>query len=122
MTQVPVSYINQENSLLFMGNPFLLQACLRLKKEDIPSPLVLGKEYSFFKDGHRLYQINVPMDLRTSDWKFLGRIIVTEFTVGKNRTEGKFILVKEFSDEDKKAITKSYVSDEEVEAILKGTE
>ncbi|NQV91148.1 DUF2584 family protein [Candidatus Woesearchaeota archaeon] len=102
-----------------MGNPFLLQACLRLKEENLPNPLILGKEYHFLKEGHRLYQINVPMDLRTTEWKFLGRIIVTEFTVGKNRTQGIFVLVKDFSDEDKEVITKTYVSDEEVKDIYK---
>ena len=55
----------------------------------------------------------------TNDWKFLGRIIITEFIVGKNRTEGTFILVKEFSDQERETITKTYVSDEEVNKILK---
>ncbi len=105
-----------------MGNPFLLQACLRLTEKEIPSPLVLKREYRFSKAGHRLYQINVPMDLRTNDWEFLGRIIITEFTVGKNRTEGTFILVKEFSEDERDIITKAYVSDEEVAKILRGTE
>jgi len=99
-----------------MGNPFLLQACLRLNNP--PNSLILGKEYRFRKEGHRLYQINVPMDLRTSDWKFLGRIIITEYTVGKNRTEGTFVLVKEFSETEKEIITKCFVSDEEVNRVL----
>lgn len=103
-----------------MGNPFLLQACLRLDKNEIPQPLKIGVEYRFKKDGHRLYQINVPMDLRTIDWKFLGRVIIVEYTIGKGKTEGKFILVKEFSDMDKEIITKSYVSDEEMEDVLNG--
>ena len=106
----------------FMGNPFLLQACLRLKKEEIPIPLVLGNEYHFSKEGHRLYQLNVPMDLRTDDWIFLGRIIITEFTVGRNRTEGTFILVKEFSEHDREIITKTYLSDEEVAKVLRRSE
>ena len=58
------------------------------------------------------------MDLRTETWNFLGRVIVTEFTVGKNRTEGTFILVKEFSLAEKEIITKAYVSDEEVSQVL----
>jgi hypothetical protein len=105
-----------------MGNPFLLQACLRLQKEDIVNPLKLGQEYHFSKKGHRLYQLNVPMDLRTLDWNFLGRIIITQFTVGKNKTEGIFILVKEFSTEEKEIITKTYVSDEETSKVLKDKE
>ncbi len=101
-----------------MGNPFLLQACLRLDEKEIPTPLQLGKEYHFQKTGHRLYQLNVPMDLRTKDWKFLGRVVVTEYTVGKGKTKGTFVLVKEFSEQEKEIITKSYVAEEEVEKVL----
>ena len=50
-----------------MGNPFLLQACLRLPELQMPDSLEIGSSYSFEKEGHRLYQINVPMDLRKSD-------------------------------------------------------
>ena len=63
-----------------MGNPYLLQACLRLPNSQIPGSLELGKTYPFSKKEHRLYQINIPMDLRTSDWKFQARIIITKFT------------------------------------------
>ncbi len=101
-----------------MGNPFLLQACLRLKESEIPNPLEIGKKYRFSKSEHRLYQINIPMDLRTEDWKFLGRVVVTEFTVGPGRTEGTFVPVKNFTDEEKMIMTKTYVSEEEVKSIL----
>ncbi len=101
-----------------MGNPFLLQACLRLDATEIPIPLTIGKEYHFKKNGHRLYQLNVPMDLRTTDWKFLGKIIIIEYTIGKGRTEGTFILVREFSNQEKELLTKAYVSDEEINRVL----
>jgi len=101
-----------------MGNPFLLQACLRLDEEAIPSPLEVGKEYHFWKEGHRLYQIKVPMDLRTTGWKAVGRCVITEYTVGKGRTEGTFVVVKIFSPEEAEYATKTYVSNEEVERIL----
>lgn len=99
-----------------MGNPFLLQACLRLEK--IPKNLVIGKKYKFRKKEHRLYQINVPMDLRTKDWKFLGRIVITEFTVGNGKTEGTFVFVKDFTKGEKDTITKTYISDEEIQRII----
>lgn len=105
-----------------MGNPFLLQACLRLDEHEISTPLQVGKEYSFTKTGHRLYQLNVPMDLRTKDWKFLGRVVVTEYTVGKGRTTGTFVLVKEFSEQEKEIMTRSYVAEEEVEKVLRGVQ
>ncbi len=102
-----------------MGNPFLLQACLRLDENEIPKPLEIGKTYSFEKPEHRIYQINVPMDLRTRNWKALGRCIVTEFTIGHGKTCGKFVVVKIFEPEQAKQVTDTYVSDEEVEQILK---
>ncbi|MBI2668217.1 hypothetical protein HYX14_00065 [Candidatus Woesearchaeota archaeon] len=91
---------------------------MRLDEKEIQKALAVGKKYHFHKEGHRLYQINVPMDLRALDWEFLGKIVLIEFTVGYNRTEGTFILVKEFSDEDREVFTKAYVSDEEVENVL----
>ena len=105
-----------------MGNPFLVQACLRLDDEQIPKLLGFGKEYYFKKDGHRLYQLNVPMDLRTRDWKFLARVVIMEYTVGKNRTKGTFILVKDFSKEEKDIISKTFVADKEVEEIVANLE
>lgn len=102
-----------------MGNQFLLQACLRLKKEDIPNPLEIGKEYKFIKDNHRLYQIKVSMDLRDENWNAFGRCVITEYTVGNNKTFGKYVVVKIFNEEEKKYITNAFVSDEEVDAILK---
>ncbi len=104
--------------LLFIGNPFLLQACLRLDSDEIPKDLELGREYRFCKRGHRLYQIMVPMDLRSDSWEFYGRVVIIEYTVGKNRTEGTFVLIKEFSDEEREVITRAYVSDEEVDSVV----
>lgn len=101
-----------------MGNPFLIQACLRLDTDQIPRPLEFGKEYVFKKDGHRLYQIDVPMDLRTRDWKFIARVAVREYKLGHGSTEGTFILVKDFSPEEKEIITKTFVSDQELEDIV----
>jgi len=59
------------------------------------------------------------MDLRTQDWKFLARIIINKYTIGENKTEGTFIIVKNFSEEEKEVITKTFVSEEEVEEIFK---
>jgi hypothetical protein len=104
-----------------MGNPFLLQACLRLKNSDIPNPLEIAKKYKFTKDGHRLYQIKVPMDLRDENWNALGRCVITEYTVGNNKTYGVYVVVKIFNEEEKKHITNSFVSDEKVAEVLEKT-
>ena len=99
-----------------MGNPFMIQACLRT--DEIPDKLEIGKKYLFEKKGHRLFQLTVPMDLRTNNWEFKARIIITEFKLGHNKTTGTFIPVKLFSEKENEIITKTYVSDEEVKEIL----
>lgn len=101
-----------------MWNPILLQACLRLESNNIPKKLEIWKKYNFQKDNHRLYQINVPMDLRLSNWDFICRIIVTHITIWDGITKWVYIPVKLFSDDDKKTITKCFVSDEEVNDIV----
>ena len=101
-----------------MGNPFLLQACLRLPSSEIPDSLEIGREHTFSKEGHRLYQINVSMDLRDSNWNFLARVVVLEYTVGRGITKGVFAVVKQFSADEKEVITKTFVSDKEVSEVL----
>jgi hypothetical protein len=101
-----------------MGNPFLLQACLRLDKDQLPEHLEIGKKYKFSKDGHRLYQLNVAMDLRDKEWKVYGRCVVTEYTVGHDKTTGEFVMVKIYNEEQSRYATESYISDEEVIKIL----
>ena len=101
-----------------MGNPFLLQACLRMDRKNIPSPLEIGKKYSFSKNKHRLYQINVPMDLRDENWNALGRCVITEYTLGNKKTIGTYVMVKIFNEEQGKYVTGTFVSDEEVNAVL----
>ena len=59
------------------------------------------------------------MDLKDNDWNFLARVVVTEYTIGNNKTEGTFVLVKDFSEDEKNVITKTFVSDQEVDNILK---
>lgn len=102
-----------------MGNPILIQACLRLNKKEIPNDLEIGKEYLFNKKWHRMYQLNVPMDLRESNWGFVCRIIIPEITIWNGYTKWKYIPVKLFNEDEKNIITKTYVSNEAVDEIVK---
>ena len=101
-----------------MGNPFLLQACLRLEKDKIRNPLEIGKKNNFSKNEHRLYQIEIPMDLRDQDWNAYGRCVITEYKIGNGKTEGTYVMVKIFDEEEAKYATKTYISDEEVRDVL----
>ena len=49
------------------------------------------------------------MDLRDLDWNFIARIVITEFTVGNNKTTGKYKVVKEFTKNERDIITKTYL-------------
>ncbi|HBO17110.1 MAG: hypothetical protein UR69_C0002G0236 [Candidatus Moranbacteria bacterium GW2011_GWE2_35_2-] len=101
-----------------MGNPFELQACLRMDKKDIPNPLEIGKKYNFSKNGHRLYQIKVPMDLRDENWNAYGRCVITKYTLGEGKTIGTYVVVKIFDEIQCEQVTRAFVSDEEVDAVL----
>lgn len=101
-----------------MGNPFLLQACLKLDKSEMPNSFEIGKEYNFAKKGHRIYQIQVPMDLRDNSWNAYGRCVIIKYTLGNDETIGTYMMVKIFDSEQAKHVTNTYVSDEEVKNIL----
>ena len=79
-----------------MGYKIEFNWVLRLKPEyGLPKKLEKGKIYEFRKPEERIYPINMPIGL--CDYKsdeILASIIITEFKVSKNKTEGKFKILK----------------------------
>ena len=69
---------------------------LKLKPEyGLPKKLEVGRVYDFKKPEERIYPINMPIGL--CDYKSqenLATIEVQEFKVSKNKTEGKFKILK----------------------------
>ena len=91
-----------------MGAIWSQQGSLRISKEQWlieRADLVEGKEYTFKKDGHRLYMIDTPMELVTRDWQVIARVIITEITVGHNETKGMYKVLKIYSDEEVKIVS-----------------
>jgi len=79
-----------------MGYKIEFNWVLKLKPEyGLPKKLEKDKICSFRKLEERIYPINMPIGLYDykSD-KILATIIVTEFKVSKNKTEGKFKILK----------------------------
>lgn len=75
-----------------MGYKIEFNWVLKLRPEyGLPKNLEKDKIYSFRKPEERIYPINMPIGLcgYKSD-EILATIIVTEFKVSKNKTEGKF--------------------------------
>ncbi|MEI6379222.1 MAG: hypothetical protein WCO55_06220 [Candidatus Falkowbacteria bacterium] len=71
--------------------------------------LVVGQEYPFQRNKHRLYMLDTPMELLTADWQAIARIIVTEITVGHNITKGSYKVLKIYSDEEVRVISDTII-------------
>jgi len=79
-----------------MGYKIEFNWVLKLKPEyGLPKKLEKGKIYNFKKPEERIYPIKIPIGLCSykSD-KILAKIIVTEFKVSENKTEGKFTVIE----------------------------
>lgn len=93
------------------------QGSLRISKEQgliERADLVTGKDYTFKKDGHRLYLIDTPMELVTPDWQVIARIMITEITVGHNETQGIYKVLKIYSDEEVKIVSGTVIPFDQV--------
>lgn len=75
-----------------MGYRIEFNWVLKLKPEyGLPEKLEKGKVYNFKKPEERIYPINMPIGLcNYKNDEILASIIITEFKVSKNKTEGKF--------------------------------
>jgi len=91
-----------------MGATWSQQGSLKINKEQgliEREVLIDGNEYTFKKDGHRLFMIDTPMELITEDWQAIARIVITEFTVGHNQTSGIYKVLKVYSSEETKIVS-----------------
>lgn len=91
-----------------MGSTLSQQGSLRLDVNQglvERDNLVESKEYTFKKDGHRLFMLDTPMELITTDWQVLARVMIIEYTVGHNETKGVYKVLKVYSDEEVKIVS-----------------
>lgn len=80
--------------------------------------LIPGKSFSFKKEGHRIYPVDVPIDLANEAWEIVGRVVVREFTVGKERTEGIYEVLLVYGENEKTILTQVNRNGENVLANL----
>jgi len=64
-----------------------------------------GKEYTFRKNGIRVYPINIPIDLINERWECLARVVVLEVTHKNGETSGRFKVIKLYNEEERKFLT-----------------
>jgi hypothetical protein len=68
--------------------------------------LSVGKAFRFEKEGHRIYPIDVPIDLANEKWEIIGRVVVSEITIGKGQTKGECGVLLLYSAEEKETLTR----------------
>ena len=80
-----------------MGYKIEFNWVLKLKPEyGLPKKIEKGKVYNFQKPEERIYPLHIPIglcDYKNPD-KFLAKVEILEFKVSKNKTEGKFKILK----------------------------
>lgn len=80
---------------------------LKLKKSDglIEEILKPDQSYKFSKSGHRVYPINMPIDLINNNWEAVAKVIVESLQIIDGRTCGKYKVLKIYSGEEKAILT-----------------
>ena len=97
-----------------MGSTIEINDTLQLTSEQgFPKEPKIGVEYEFLKDDIRIFH---PAPTRVflvqnieGKWIYWGHVVVTEQTIHAETktTSGKFRIVKIYSDEDRKVITRN---------------
>lgn len=80
---------------------------LKLKPENglDESMLKAGKEYSFSKEGCRIYPVNIPIDLINKDWGPVAKVAVTELNSSQAQTSGKYRVLKIYKGKERDVLT-----------------
>lgn len=75
-----------------------------LRTDDFQS-VEVGKEYSFQKEGSRIYFDDIPIWLLKKDWTALAEIQITSQKRKENKVEGTFKVNDLYSGEEQKIMT-----------------
>lgn len=104
-----------------MGFPVEFNWALKLKKDQglNEEGLREGGVYKFFKGGHRIYPVNMPLDLINGNWEVVAKVIITGFALEPDSTRGNYKVLKVYSKEERKFLTKYW---RETVRYIKGEE
>ncbi len=80
---------------------------LKLKEEQgFPDALNEGALCNFRKSENRVYPVGIAVFLADSLWNVCASVIIKEFAVKDNKTNGIFEVVRVFSGDEKEVLTK----------------
>jgi hypothetical protein len=71
--------------------------------------LSVGKEITIEKSGVRIMPFYNPMGLSTSDHKYLGKVLVKELHIVKEKTYITFEVLKLFIENKQKVFTRNFI-------------
>lgn len=86
-----------------------MNALFRLPKDFDTQNLKEGVEYQVTKSGSRFYPINNPVEICDSDYKYLGKVLISKLEITKDETKIFFSVVKIFSEEESKIFTQNFI-------------
>jgi hypothetical protein len=87
-----------------------INSCLRLSPaQGLPDSIKEGQEFKFTKDSHRVYPIDIPMNLFSDKWEALARIAILRTTVGDGKTTGTFRILMVYTPEQSNAISSTII-------------
>lgn len=72
---------------------------------DVKEKLEVGKEYSFQKNGSRIYADDIQIWLTKEDWTALGEIMITSQMRKENKITGTFKVVYIYTETESQTIT-----------------
>jgi len=102
-----------------MGFKIELNWALKLKPENglDENNLEVGEIYEFSKEEHRVYPVNIPIDLINNNWEAVAKIIIIEVKNAGGKTSGRYKVLKIYKGEEKKVLTNYW---RETVQIIKG--
>jgi hypothetical protein len=74
-------------------------------RQDIPEPVVVGKEYPFEKEGLSLLADELPLWLAAKDWTALADIQITSQQRKDGKTTGTFVVKHAYQDDEQAVLT-----------------
>lgn len=72
---------------------------------DVPTPLIVGKEYPFTKNALTLIADDIQIWLIKKDWTALAEIQITSQTRNNGKTIGTFVIKHIYNPEESKHLT-----------------
>lgn len=70
--------------------------------------LVVGKQYSFEKNGIRIYPINIPIDLVNDNWEAIARCVISTISISSCQTTGEYKILEVYDEKRSKVFSEQW--------------